>query len=270
MDKINNYLETIQEDKNLQEIDPIIGTTLIIGSAAVIKNFIVLMTTASAMRNQIKIDPQLSKEINDIMGSKNEWVVHVYHTREPNAFSLGFGRHIFITTALQKILNKDEVLGVLLHECWHSKSKHTYKNLAYKYPLFYLSSFVGVMFAVHVAPFGAIIAALMVNSVADILYNITFGRKHEYDSDSFAAKMGYGPQLISAFDKMQKWVNKHTQGQKCTGLCKVITSINRAIDEHPDDKKRVENILKKAEQAKLSMKKLSFKNIKDFVVKNWR
>jgi len=197
--------------------------------------------------------------------------VHTFPTKDPNAFSLGFGRHIFVTTELLKLLNPDEVDAILLHEVYHSSKKHTYKQLAVKFPLFYLTAFLGA--SVTAVSGGTvilgIIAMLIANHVGDIVWNITFGRKMEYNADSHAAKLGYGKQLISASKKIQNWVKAKTKNRQCDTLCRVITKINRALDEHPEWQNRVENILRHTKELSKAIKSKSFKITKNFVTKAW-
>jgi Zn-dependent protease with chaperone function len=256
------------KNNHLQELDPVLTGTIVVGTIMTVSNVISLISAASALKNNIKVDSKLTKEINDLMDTKDEWIVHVYKTGTPNAFSLGFGRHIFITSGLLKLLSRDEVYAVLLHECWHSKSKHTFKHLAVKYPLFYLSSYVALSLGFLIGfPFAALVCLLLLNNISDILLAVTMGRRYEYDADSFAAKMGYGPHLINALKKIKVWSGKVTRQQHCGAVCQIAGKISEAIDEHPSDKKRFEKILKKSEEIK---KSLSFKSIKNFVVKNWR
>ena len=71
------------------------------------------------------------------------------------------------------------------------------------------------------------------------------GRRAENRADSYAVKYGYEKELISSLEKLEKMFNKTRP--PCTGLCKIIEKINRALDEHPPIKKRIENILKAKE-----------------------
>ena len=53
----------------------------------------------------------------------------------------------------------------------------------------------------------------------------------------------------------------------CGKICQLSNKIGEAIDEHPPLKKRVENVLKKADKLKGVLKTMSFKKIRDFVMK---
>ena len=53
---------------------------------------------------------------------------HVIQSREINGFSLP-GGHIYITTALLKMANDDELGGVLCHEVGHVAARHSLKTL---------------------------------------------------------------------------------------------------------------------------------------------
>lgn len=268
MNNLDTHLMRVQED-TIQEFDPL-TTALGIGSVMVIANLVTLMMGASGIISSVKVDKKLTDKLNKLLNSGNKWIVHIYPTKDPNAFSLGFGRHIFVTTELLKILDADETDAILLHEVYHSSKKHTYKNLAYKYPLFYLVAFLGAsIFATGAVPILAFLAMFIANKVGDIIWNITFGRKMEYNADSYAAKLGYGKQLISAFGKIQKWVRSKTKKQSCDKWCQVITKIDSSIDEHPEWKNRVENILKNTKELSKAVKTKSFGKIKDFIMKAW-
>lgn len=269
MKSLDDHLQQIQED-TIQEIEPITTVALGVATIAVLSNFIMLLFGSSGIINAVKVDKSLSKRINEILKSGNKWIVHIYPTKEPNAFSLGFGKHIFVTTKLTELLNDDEVVAVLLHEAYHSSKKHTPKQLAYKYPLYYLVALLGstLLTSTALIPL-AILAMFIAHNVGDIVYDITIGRKMEYNADSFASKQGYGKQLISAFSKMEKWAISTIKKKPCGRWCKIINKIDKAIDEHPDDRKRVENILRHTTELGKVLKTKSFGKIKGFVIKMW-
>jgi Zn-dependent protease with chaperone function len=269
MSVVDRYLEEIQEN-TIQELEPITTGTIAIGSAAVIANFIILLTATSSLSKQGKVEPKVSKKINHIMNSGNKWIVHVYPDNFPNAFSLGFGRHLFITSKLLDLLSKDELMAVLLHEVYHSTKKHTYKFLAYKYPLFYLTSLIAMSTAMTTGLFYlGFLAFFIANSVGNIVYNIVFSKRMEYNADSFAVKRGYGKDLISAIAKIGNYVEKITRTQKCGKVCQVIKKIDQVIDAHPAIYKRIRKILEQSDKIYNVVKSNSYGKIKDFITKAW-
>ena len=270
MKHLDDHLNHIQED-TIQEIDPITGAVAV-GSLMVIANFVALLLGASGLIKSIKVDKTLSDRINKILDSGNKWIVHIYPTSDVNAFSLGFGRHIFVTTTLLKALSKEEVDAVLLHEAYHSDKKHTIKDMAYKYPMFYLLAFIaaGLVATGNVAMLALAIPAMFIaDKVGKIVYDIIVARRMEYNADSYAAKKGYGQELISALKKLESWAKAHSKNQSCGRWCQIVNKIDTAIDEHPSDKKRIENILRQTPQLAKVLKTRSFGKIKDFVTKAW-
>lgn len=263
---LDKHLKRIQEDEIVQEIDPIIGTA-IVGSALVVANFITIFFSALALSISVKVDKKLTERLNKILGSGNKYVVHIYNTKEPNAFAIGFGNHIFITSGLMKLLNEKEIDAIMLHEAYHNKSMHIYKGLAYQYTFYYIA--VGVAMSLGMAmvsiPLIMLIIFLMMR-VSDIAYKVTIAKRMEYNADSYAAKKGYGKYLISAFVKLEKHIKKIMQKQKCGVMCKLVNKIDSALDEHPSDRKRIENILKKSKE----LKNATFGKVKNFITKAWK
>jgi len=261
---IDKQLETIQQEKVIQEIDPV--TVGVVGSVLVVSNFILILFQSMAIAKQIKVDPTLTKRLNKILDHPEKYIVHIFKDKSPNAFSMGFGKHIFVTSKLLKMLSSKEIDAVLLHEVYHSKSKHMYQDLAYTYTTWYLAVFVAFSIPIISLPIVAIIFFIM-TQLLDIPYRITVGRIHEYNADSYAAKQGYGDYLISAFKKLEGYGKTLAEKSKkqCGTWCQVINKVDRALDEHPSDKKRIENILKVINK----LKSASYGKIKDFVTKAW-
>ena len=271
MKNINKHLQYIQEE-TIQEVDPVTIAVGSLGGAALllIGQLVLFLLMGANLTRSIKVDKPLSKRINNILKSGDKWIVHIYATKEPNAFSLGMGRHIFITSKLHNLLTDTEADAVLLHEVYHSSKKHAYKQLAYNYPLFSLMLFVFSMaVTLPTALPLAMLILFTINHVGKIAYNVTIGRKMEYNADSFAAKNGYGKELISAFNKMKFWAESKMKNQTCGKICQLVNKIDRAIDEHPSDKKRIENILRHTKELSQALKSKSFKKIKAFVTKFW-
>lgn len=265
MSRFDKYLEEIQP---VQEMDPLTTVavgTLAVGTLRLASNLISFLLITSALVKQIKVDPKQTKQLNNILkGSK--WVVHSYPEKSPNAFAIG-GKHVFITTGLTKILNQKEIDAVLLHEVFHNKDLHIWKQFASDHSFFYLVVFVSLSIAFSTGLFylGAV-AFVLSNSLYRVLYNRLVGRKHEIKADEFAVKYGYGKELISALDKMEKIVQKMQSKKYCGNLCQVERKISDAIDEHPPFKKRVEMILRKTDELGKVIKSKNFAKIKKFVI----
>jgi len=268
---LDKHLERVQEDKTVQEvvteIEPML-TGAAIASALILANFVTVLFSALALSSSIKADNKLTKRLNKILGSGNKYKVHIYNTKEPNAFAMAFGNHIFVTTGLMKLLNEKEIDAIMLHEAYHNKSMHIYKGLAYKYTFYYIA--VGVVIAagplVTLAPVAVALVIFLMMKVSEIAYNVTVAKRQEYNADSYAAKKGYGKYLISAFVKLEKHIKKLMQKETCGTMCKLVNKIDDALDEHPSDKKRIENILKKSKE----LKSATYGKVKNFVMKAWK
>jgi len=259
-------MDTDKYLNQIQEFEPVTAT-IAIGSALVIANLITFLLASSEMEKLFKLNKPLTKRINNILGT-TKWIVHLVKDTTPTAFSIGKGRHVFITTGLQKMLAKREVDAVLLHEVYHSKALHTYKNLAYKYPLFYLIAAAAVSLPFTGGlPILGVLAFILMMKVHGIPYEITLGRRHERKADEFAVKLGYGSELISALKKVEKLYLKQIAKRECGRICQMAEKIDNAIDEHPPLKKRIEAILKKTDKLNKAVKSMSFRKIRDFVIK---
>jgi len=252
-----------KDDTVLKEFDPIVAPTVIVGTAwiAISLAQLLFQTGIFILAAKPMTDKKLTKKINNFLKS-TKWRVILIKEKAPNAFVMG-PRIICITTGLQKLLTQREIMGVMLHEAWHVKDLHVYKQFMYKVPLFYLIAMsmftVGLISGIPIL--GIIFAIIMFNTY-EIPYNIIMGRRHEKAADSYAAKMGYGNELVSALKKLEKWYKSKVKNQPCGKVCQLANKIGDAIDEHPPIKNRIENILKSKELAKLVMKKSYIKILK--------
>jgi Zn-dependent protease with chaperone function len=252
-----------KDDTILKEFDPIILPSIVVGTAwiAIILAQLIFQTGIFIIATKPMTDKKLTKQVNKFLGT-TKWRVILIKEKSPNAFVMG-PRIICITSGLMKLLNSREVMGVMLHEAWHVKDLHVYKQFIYKFPFFYLiaMSMFAVGLITGIPILGTIFALIMFN-IYDIPYKIIMGRKHERAADSYAAKMGYGDELISALNKLEKWYRSKVKSQPCGKVCQFTNKIGEAIDEHPPLKNRIENILKSKELAKLAMKKSYIKILK--------
>jgi len=271
MNNLDKHLDRIQED-NLQEIDPAsLGIVVGVGSALIIANLVLVMMEIANVKRQTKLDPEFTKELNTVLG-RNDLKVHVMKHDAPNAFAAG-GKHVFLTSGLIRFLNRRELVAVMLHEVGHNEKKHLWKKLAYEYPFYYLIVYILTFFATALTPMGVFLLGYLAFkiglSIARIPYNVTVGRKHEYDADNYATQHGYGDDLISGFKKFEALIAKYASRKQCGRFCKIIERIDRALDEHPQMKDRIERVLKNKETLKAAMSG-SFGKIKDSLVKAFK
>jgi len=264
---IDHYMDQLKEEENLNEIDPVTaGAAYALASGTVwtIAMLVSFLLATAQYRNSVKIDPKLSKRINDILKSGSKWIVHIFPDAGPNAFAIG-GRHVYITTGLLKILTERESEAVLLHEVYHNKDMHVWRNVAAESSFLYLCAFIAAtaMFAGLVWPLALIMFHIMRLSFRTIFARFR-GRYFEIKSDEFAVKHGYGSELISALKKIEAWAKEHMSGQPCGKICQLERQISEEIDEHPPVKKRIEIILRKQKELGQAMSG-GFKAIENFV-----
>jgi STE24 endopeptidase len=156
-----------------------------------------------------KVDFKL-KNIFVIDGSKR--------STKANAYFTGFGpkKRIVLYDTLMDKMTTDEIVAVLAHEVGHYKHKHTLKNMLISLPtsllLFYLLGLIlksdalaqalggtTANFHLNVLAFGIIYSP--VSLLLDLATNL-LSRKYEYQADNYAAKYGFGNQLISGLKKL--------------------------------------------------------------------
>lgn len=264
---MNDMLE--EKLNQIQEIEPITVGTVVVGTAIVATHLGTLILAARAISNAFRINNELSRRLNGLLNSGDKWIVHMYPESGPTAFSLGFGRHIFVTSSLLKLLDDDEVDAVLLHEAYHSEKKHTPKKLAYEYPLYYLATYLAI-YSMGSIPLiiSAMLVFLLTKKVGNILYTITVSKRQEIKADDFAVKNGYGKQLISSLKKLEDLARKYRSKTECGKICKIMEKIDNALDEHPSTEKRVRIALETMN--KMNAKSLSFAKIKNTIERIWK
>ena len=237
------------QEKQLQEFDPIsmsIGIGVALGIVAL--QLSVLYTMFWSMVKQMKRDNKLSKELNDILKDGKGWNVMIVNDKSPNAFCM-IKPYVFITTGLMKMLTHREIIAVLLHEAQHINSKDLWVNLIGQNAV--LAIVLGAAGATG-GPAGVYLAFMAYfllggSGLTTIIFNRTLGRAAEKRADSFAVKFGYGDDMISALEKIEKWVEHAMRKRECGVVCQLVDKINAAIDEHPPIKERIEHVLKKKE-----------------------
>lgn len=141
-------------------------------------------------------------------------------TTRANAFCTGLGKKKTISLDDNLINNytDDQIVAVFAHEFAHAKYKHTLKVLPFA---IFKIVFAMVIF-ILLLNFKSIYVAFGFNEInymiaflveglfmwpIDILFDYianALSRKHEYEADAFAAKEGYGEDLISALKKLSK------------------------------------------------------------------
>ena len=141
-------------------------------------------------------------------------------TTTSNAFCAGFGKlkTISLDDNLVNNFTNDEIVAVFAHEFAHAKYKHTVKSLPFSMvrillvfialwivlniPGFYTAfGFDGINYF-----FAEILVTFITWPVSNGLNIISnyLSRRHEYQADAFAAKEGYGHDLVSSLKRLHK------------------------------------------------------------------
>ena len=141
-------------------------------------------------------------------------------TTTSNAFCAGFGKlkTISLDDNLVNNFTDDEIVAVFAHEFAHAKYKHTVKALPFSMvrillvfiamwivlniPGFYTAfGFEGINYF-----FAEILVTFITWPVSNGLNIISnyLSRRHEYQADAFAAKEGYGHDLVSSLKRLHK------------------------------------------------------------------
>lgn len=193
-----------------------------------------------------QLQSEFRKILKELGHPANVSIEEMKEIEEPNAFCT-IGSTLYYTKGLKKILTKRELMAVLLHEYNHFRGFHVYismiQQLASKpLALIIISKYLknkSMTSAVKIKAFLLILSFLFIYSVG---FNITVGRLMEYTSDGFAAKSGYGDDLISGLKKLEAWYKKRMG--KPGPVEEILIRILMAIDEHPSLEDRIEYILK--------------------------
>jgi Zn-dependent protease with chaperone function len=246
MKKIDQYLEELQ----LPNIDSRIIMELIVVILGFALN--IWFYYISSKRN-IHIETILKK----ITGRKY-YVRILKGVKEPNAFCFGgLGSSIFVTEGLIKIMTEREVIAVCLHESGHITNYDTITSgiislasLGFSHIL--LTSCFKVLTKSTGGPAKIICGIILVMIIVLIAKEtpvLLLGKLHEYNADKNSSKYGYGKDLISALEKLEKWVKEYKfkiYGEP-TKFEKLITKIDQFLDVHPTTKHRIKQLLKNEE-----------------------
>ena len=141
-------------------------------------------------------------------------------TTRANAFCTGITKKktISLDDNLVNGYSPEQITAVFAHEFAHARGKHTLKSIPFGIFRTILSVAVyGILlnFPVFFHAFGfsdinylfvGMLSSMIswpVSELLDLVSN-TISRNHEYEADAFAAKEGYGEDLISALKKLSK------------------------------------------------------------------
>ena len=176
-------------------------------------------------------------------------------TTRANAFCTGIGKKktISLDDNLVNNYTVDQIVAVFAHEFAHAKYKHSIKML----PLGIINVVVVLAIIILLFSFDGISVAFGFSELNYLIIFLVFGilswpfgiindyftnsisRKHEYEADAFAAREGYGEELIASLKKLNKEslsdINPHplivkleyshpTLSERITAIKKIIGS----------------------------------------------
>ncbi|HXT63451.1 MAG TPA: M48 family metalloprotease [Pyrinomonadaceae bacterium] len=156
---------------------------------------------------------------------------HVVQMKEINGFSLP-GGHVYITTALLKMANDNELASVLCHEVGHIAARHSLKTLKKRQQYNDIAKSIGELTGVA-GDIGRDVGVTLGQIVGEGL--LTFHSQDEEREADFLgvrdmAKAGFDPQgMITMFQKLQKIENQNPD------------LLGSLFSDHPDAQERIDN-----------------------------
>jgi predicted Zn-dependent protease len=156
---------------------------------------------------------------------------HVIQSREINGFSIP-GGHIYITTAMLKLANDDELASVLAHEVGHIVARHSLKTLKQKQEYDEVSKALGELTGVA-GDLARDLGVALGQIVAEGFLTV-HTRDEEREADFLGvrgtARAGFDPQgMVTMFQKLQR-----IEGQNSNLL-------GTLFSDHPDAQERIDN-----------------------------
>ncbi|PYS60760.1 MAG: hypothetical protein DMF74_17920 [Acidobacteria bacterium] len=156
---------------------------------------------------------------------------HVVQSREINGFSLP-GGHVYITTALLRLANDNELASVLAHEIGHIVARHSLKTLQKSQEYDEIAKSIGELTGVAGSAARDIGVALGQMLGSQLL--TSHSRDEEREADFLGvrgmARAGFDPQgMITMFQKLQRIEEQDS------------SLLGTLFSDHPDAGERIEN-----------------------------
>src|SRR2546422_6362293 len=156
---------------------------------------------------------------------------HVVQSREINGFSLP-GGHVYITTALLRLANDNELASVLAHEIGHIVARHSLKTLQKSQEYDEIAKSIGELTGVAGRAARDIGVALGQMLGSQLL--TSHSRDEEREADFLGvrgmARAGFDPQgMITMFQKLQRIEEQDS------------SLLGTLFSDHPDAGERIEN-----------------------------
>jgi beta-barrel assembly-enhancing protease len=156
---------------------------------------------------------------------------HVVQSREINGFSIP-GGHIYITTALLKLANDDELASVLAHEVGHVVARHSLKTLKQSQEYNDIAKSLGELTGVAGETARDLGVALGQMVGAGLLTIHTRDEEREADFLGVRAlpRAGFDPQgMVTMFQKLLRIESSHSN------------PLGSLFSDHPDAQERIDS-----------------------------
>ena len=156
---------------------------------------------------------------------------HVIQTRKINGFSLP-GGHVYITTALLKLANDNELASVLAHEVGHVVARHSLKTLKQSQEYDEIAKSLGEL--TGVAGDAARDLGVALGQIIGAGFLTFHTRDEEREADFLGVrtmpKAGFDPQgMVTMFQKLQRIEEQNSD------------LLGSLFSDHPDAEERIDN-----------------------------
>ena len=156
---------------------------------------------------------------------------HVIQSREINGFSLP-GGHVYVTTALLRLANDDELASVLAHEIGHIVARHSLKTLKQKQEYDDIARSLGELTGVAgdlARDLGVALGQIVAQGFLTV-----HTRDEEREADFLGvrgmARAGFDPQgMVTMFQKLQRIEERDA------------SLLGTLFSDHPDAQERIAN-----------------------------
>lgn len=156
---------------------------------------------------------------------------HVIQSREINGFSIP-GGHIYITTAMLKLANDNELASVLAHEVGHVVARHSLKTLKQSQEYDEIAKSIGELTGVagDVARDLGVALGQVVGGGLLTIHTRDEEREADFLGVRAMAKAGFDPQgMVTMFQKLLRIENEHSD------------LLGSLFSDHPDAQERIDS-----------------------------